>query len=98
MFPLLFLLLLSLMMATTIWMAVDAKAHQIAIDKKTYGLNNGALAWLFSALLLWICTFPYYLWKRSLWMNDRIVSDGRAVPPIASPFGESEEKSGRSSS
>ena len=88
MFSLLFLLLLLVMMETTIWMTFDAKTHRIPVDKKPYGLNNGALAWFLIALLLWVATFPYYLWKRSLWMNDHLVPDGRPVPPIASPHSD----------
>lgn len=87
-----FSVLLLIMLGTTIWMTIDARIHRIAVDKKPYGLNNGALAWFLTALLLWIITFPYYLWKRSLVMNQRRISSGASVPPIASPRGDGREK------
>lgn len=63
---------------TTLWMAIDAKTHRIPVDKKPYNINNGALAWFGSGILLWIITFPYYLWKRAAVMNAR-------RPPTAAP-------------
>ena len=50
---------------TTIWMGYDSARHRIAVDSKPYTANNGAPAWVLSGLLLWIATFPFYLYKRS---------------------------------
>ncbi len=44
MVSLLFLLLMLVLLTTTIWMTIDAKTQRIAVDKKPYGFNNGALA------------------------------------------------------
>ncbi|HEX8465731.1 MAG TPA: hypothetical protein VF627_14035 [Abditibacterium sp.] len=77
---------LLIVLITTIWMGLDARSHQISVDKKPYGLNNGALAWFLTGLLLWIITFPYYLWKRAVVLGARQQArNPRAVPPIASP-------------
>jgi hypothetical protein len=54
-----------LIVGSSIWMGYDSKAKQISIDGKPYAMNNGALAWVLTGILLWIVTFPYYLYKRA---------------------------------
>lgn len=95
MVSMIFLLALLVMAATTLWIGVDAATHKIPITKKPYGLNNGALAWFFSALVLWIVTFPYYLMRRTAVMQQRQSSSGPSQngPPIASPHPHGDEQS-----
>ena len=50
--------------ATSIWVAVDAST--IGVKKgQLKGLGNmGPVGWIFVCLLLWIVGFPFYLAKR----------------------------------
>lgn len=78
---------------TTVWIGLDCRTHKIPIDRKPYNLNNGALAWFFSAVLLWLITFPYYLWKRSVVLNERELARNpqKIRAPIASPHSDGRE-------
>lgn len=53
-----------MVLATSIWMAVDAS--QLGYDKRDVpGLAGmGPVGWFLSGLLLWIVAFPFYLMKR----------------------------------
>lgn len=59
-----FMLTLIMVIVSSAWMAGDAAKLKIPIDGKPYSTNNGQWAWFLSGLLLWIVTFPYYLYKR----------------------------------
>lgn len=50
---------------SSFWVCNDAGEHKISIDGKSYNANNGAWAWFFSCLLLWIVFFPYYLHRKN---------------------------------
>lgn len=67
-----------MVIGTSIWMAYESNERRIPIDSKPYSTNNGAFAWLLSGLLLWIATFPYYLVKRS-----KFVQAGPVTPAAA---------------
>jgi hypothetical protein len=69
MFEILFLLVVG----TTIWMTMESAQKKIPIDKKPYGVNNGALAWCLSGILLWIATFPWYLIQRGRYLAQPTV-------------------------
>ena len=62
---------LAFVIGSSIWVAKDAKANRITLNKEPYSANNGAAAWFFSCLLLWIASFPYYLIRRSAVLRDR---------------------------
>lgn len=53
-----------IVIATSIWVLVDAKT--IGVKKgQIQGMGNlGPLGWFFGCLLLWIVCFPFYLAKR----------------------------------
>jgi hypothetical protein len=72
------LIILLIVIATTIWVAFDAKKNQITTHDKPYSINTGALAWFFCCLLLWIAAFPYYLVRRNKLLKLRRAS---ASPP-----------------
>lgn len=71
--------------ATSIWMAVDAESNKIPISGKDYNVNTGAIAWFLSGVLLWIATVPYYLYRRNSFQSS---------PPVASVAGEIRELKG----
>lgn len=58
-------IILLIVIGTTIWVGYDAKQNRVPIDSKPYSLNNGAVAWVLTCILLWIFGFPYYLVKRA---------------------------------
>lgn len=68
----------AVVIGTSIWMAYESNERRIPIDSKPYSTNNGAFAWLLSGLLLWIATFPYYLVKRS-----KFIQPATAAPASA---------------
>lgn len=70
-------ILLLIIIATTIWVGYDSSLNKISIDNKLYSLNNGAVAWVLSCILLWIVTFPYYLIKRSTVLQERQKEKGK---------------------
>ena len=63
--------LIVIILGTSTWAAYDSHMYQVAIDKKSYAINNGAGAWFFSCILLWPVTFPYYLVRRSSALKAR---------------------------
>jgi Short C-terminal domain len=62
---------LAFVVGSSIWVAKDAKANRITLNTEPYSANNGAAAWFFSCLLLWIASFPYYLIRRSAVLRQR---------------------------
>ena len=94
-----FLVGLTFVVCTSIWVALDARANRIPTTNHPYSLNNGALGWFLGCILLWIVTFPFYLCrrfrilrerKRALapppTMNVRIVDDGTTAATPAHPL------------
>lgn len=71
-----------IVVGTVVWIEYDAAQHRIAIDSKPYGLNNGALAWALSGLLLWMATFPYCLVKRSSALAQARVPTSAGFPHL----------------
>jgi hypothetical protein len=66
-----------LIIATSIWVVVDAKAIGVK-SGQIEGLGNmGPWGWFFVCLLLWIVGFPFYLAKRGEF--KRINSSSRAL-------------------
>lgn len=63
----------AILIGTTVWVAYDAHKYKIAVNKKPYSLNNGAVAWALSCVVLWIGFFPYYLIHRSKILKSRAV-------------------------
>lgn len=57
-------MLLILIIATSIWVLIDAKT--IGVKKgQIRGMGNmGPWGWFFASLLIWIIGFPFYLAKR----------------------------------
>jgi hypothetical protein len=58
-------------LGTSILVAFDAKKNQITSSDKPYSTNNGALAWFFLCVVVWIIAFPYYLLRRRKIMRLR---------------------------
>jgi len=69
----LFLAVLSIgtILATSIWLAYDAKVNRIPTTDNPYSIHNGALAWFISSVAIWIATFPYYLVRRRRVLQER---------------------------
>lgn len=78
------IVVLIVVIGTTIWVGYDARQNRIPTDSKPYSLNNGALAWVFTCILLWIAAFPYYLVKRSKVLKE---STAPHTDPSVSPPG-----------
>jgi len=76
-----FIMTTLLVIASSVWVARDAKAKQIPITGSDYNLNTGAAAWFISCLLLWIATFPYYLYRRAAVMSARAVPTPKPGQP-----------------
>jgi hypothetical protein len=53
-----------IVVATSIWVLVDAKTIGIKKGQITGVANMGPAGWFFVCLLLWIVGFPFYLAKR----------------------------------
>ena len=66
-----FNIVLLIVVGTTIWVGYDANSNKVAINNKPYSTNNGAIAWVLSCILLWIVTFPYYIYKKSQIMQQK---------------------------
>jgi len=65
--------------ASSVWVLVDAESHQVPMSKgKPYSPSNGSAAWFIGCLLLWIIGFPWYLIARSA-----VLAEGRSIPPTA---------------
>jgi hypothetical protein len=62
---------LTIVILTSIWAAVDSNRLQISASKKDYSWNNGSLSWLLCCFLLWIISFPYYLFTRAKVLRQR---------------------------
>jgi hypothetical protein len=75
-------IILIIVLGTTIWLTYDASTNKISITQKPYSINNGALAWCLSAILLWIATFPYYLVRRSQVLRERRGGMTSASAPV----------------
>jgi len=61
----------AIVIGSSVWVAYDSQSNKITVDNKPYSLNNGALAWFLSCILLWIIIFPYYLVKRPKVLQQR---------------------------
>lgn len=58
--------------ATSFWAAYDSHKNKISIAaNQPYSFNTGWLAWLITCLLLWLFTFPYYLYRRYQVLNNK---------------------------
>ena len=55
---------------TSIWAAADAHRYKIPSGKKPYS-GGDAFSWLLCCLLLWILSFPVYLFKRAKTFKER---------------------------
>ncbi|NOU35951.1 MAG: hypothetical protein HOO88_04200 [Kiritimatiellaceae bacterium] len=53
-----------IVIATSIWVLVDAKTIGVKKGQISGVANMGAFGWFFVCLLLWIVGFPFYLAKR----------------------------------
>ncbi len=53
-----------IVIATSLWVLVDAKTIGVRKGQITGFLNMGPWGWFFVSLLLWIIGFPMYLAKR----------------------------------
>jgi len=74
--------LIVIILGTSTWVAYDSHMYQVAIDKKSYAVNNGAGAWFFSCILLWPVTFPYYLVRRSSALKAREAEAAKNRKPL----------------
>ena len=54
---------------TIIWVFIDARTHKFTVNKKPYSVNNGAIAWGLTQLVLWPIAYPYYLYRRTKDLN-----------------------------
>jgi hypothetical protein len=50
--------------ATSLWVGIDARLNRIPTIGDRYDLNTGALSWFIGCLILWICVFPAYWIRR----------------------------------
>ncbi len=57
-------LILVIVIATSVWVAFDARSIGVRKGKIEGFFNMGAAGWFFSCLLLWVVAFPAYLVKR----------------------------------
>jgi hypothetical protein len=55
---------------TSVWAGVDAHRNKIPSGKKPYSGSN-AVSWFLCCLLLWIISFPVYLFKRAKTLKER---------------------------
>jgi hypothetical protein len=58
------IIVLILVVATSIWVLVDAKTIGVKKGQVKGMADLGAWGWFFVCLLLWIVGFPFYLAKR----------------------------------
>ena len=58
------MLLIVIVVATSIWVLVDAMTIGIKSGQVKGLANMGPVSWFLSCLLLWIIAFPMYLAKR----------------------------------
>ena len=58
------MIILLIVIATAIWVIIDAKSIGVKKGLVTGMGNMGAWGWFFSCLLLWIIGFPMYLYYR----------------------------------
>jgi hypothetical protein len=78
------LLILAIIVATSLWVALDARKNGIPTHGEGYGLNSGALAWFLGCLLLWIVVFPYYWFRRGRVLRERRKRASAPPAPAAS--------------
>jgi hypothetical protein len=57
-------IVLIIVLATSIWVLVDAKTIGVKKGQISGVANMGPGGWFFVCLLLWIVGFPFYLAKR----------------------------------
>jgi flagellar biosynthesis/type III secretory pathway M-ring protein FliF/YscJ len=75
------LIVLLIVIGTTIWLTFDAKTNKIPFTDKPYSLNNGALAWFLTAVVIWIYAFPIYLQRRAKIMRERRSASQQPAQP-----------------
>ena len=56
-----------LVLATSVWVLIDARLRRVPTRGNTYKADTGALAWFLGCLLLWPVVFPTYLSRRKTW-------------------------------
>ena len=56
-----------LVLATSVWVLIDARLRRVPTRGNTYKADTGALAWFLGCLLLWPAVFPTYLSRRKTW-------------------------------
>ncbi len=71
-----------IVIGSTIWVVVDSKKNQIPTYGEAYTLNTGALTWFIGCVLLWICAFPLYLYRRQKFLNQRRPKPAPIVAPV----------------
>ena len=57
--------MLVIVIITSLWVLIDAKAIGVKKGQITGMGNLGPWGWFFACLLLWIVSFPFYIAKRS---------------------------------
>lgn len=67
---------LMVVIATSIWVLIDAKTLGIKSDPKDGSFAMGPVSWFFSCLLLWIVAFPSYLITRAQHKAAQSISEG----------------------
>ena len=71
---------LLIVLGTTIWVGFDAQKNQVSTTgSKPYSLNTGVVVWVGFCLLLWIITFPCYLYRRNKVLSARRAALAPAV-------------------
>jgi hypothetical protein len=68
----------AVILATSIWMYMDAKTLQYNPDDHTGIGKSSPVSWLFGGLLLWIFVFPMYLFTR-----PKYIAGTQKAKPIA---------------
>jgi hypothetical protein len=57
--------------ATAVWVAVDARVNRVPTYGDRYDMNTGAFCWFLGCLLLWIFAFPAYWVRRYSVLRNR---------------------------
>jgi len=65
----------AIVVITSIWAGVDAHRNKIPSGKKLFSGGN-SVSWLLCCLLLWIVSFPVYLFKRAKTLKERNEASG----------------------
>ncbi len=77
-------LILSLVVSTSIWVGLDAKANKVhQLGQKEY-TNQDPWIWGIACILFWIIFFPLYLMVRASCLSRKQASASQIVPPPTS--------------